>query len=191
MDERGLTEPQRRFLLEMAGGKTRREAEAAIPVSRRTVQLWLKDSQAFRSAYDKLYDGTIGETKSRLGGATATAADVLLEAMNATKDATFTVTCPECEAKFEVVATIPNHQVRLKASEIVLKGAKVLKDVKEISGSVTTLSMEERVALSLFKAGKLDLIPSHMWERLIAAGVIPEGSVPPHVTVRVIDGGNE
>jgi hypothetical protein len=172
VDARGLTEHQRLFLMELAAGKTRKEAAKVIDTSMRTVQKW-QNQPAFKQALAAIFEGAITETRNRLGGATTTPADVLLEAMEAMKDATINVHCPNCDEDLEVVAKVPHWPARIRAAELVLRAAKVLKDVKEIEGSVTTMTIEQRIALALFKTGRYDQIPSFMWESLQKLGVIP------------------
>jgi hypothetical protein len=172
VDARGLTEQQRLFLLELAAGKTRKEAAKVIDTSMRTIQKW-QNQPAFKQALASIFEGAIVETRNRLGGATATSADVLLEAMEAMKDATISVHCPNCDEDLEVTAKVPHWPARIRAAELVLRAAKVLKDVKEIEGTMTTMTIEQRIALALFKTGRYDQIPTFMWESLQSIGVIP------------------
>jgi hypothetical protein len=178
VDERGLSENQRRFLLEIAAGKTRREAAKAIGVTYPTVQVWQR-LPVFRTALAECFDGTIAETRIRMGGATATAMDGLLEAMDAMRDVEVKLNCPDCGAELVATAKVPNWTARVKAYEMVLKAAKILKDVKEIEGSITTMTMEQKIAMMLFKAEKYDQIPSYMWAELQRLRVIPDDMSQP------------
>lgn len=177
-DARGLTEQQRLFLLEIAAGRTRKEAAKAIDTTLRTVQKW-QHRPEFRQALTEVFDGTIEETKTRLRGATASALDGLIEMQEAMKDATLHVQCPGCGEELEIAAKIPNWTARGRAYELILRAAKVLKDVKEIEGTMTTMTIEQRIALALFKTGRYDQIPTFMWESLQKIGVIPADQEQP------------
>jgi hypothetical protein len=172
VDARGLTEHQRAFLLEIAAGKTRKEAAKEVGLTIRTVQKW-QQGAAFRQALAEVFEGSIEETKTRLRGASASALDGLIEMQEAMKDAHISIQCPGCGEELEIEAKIPNWTARGRAYELILRAAKVLKDVKEIEGTITTMSIEQKIALALFKSGRYEQIPSFMWEQLQRLGLIP------------------
>lgn len=172
-DEDGLRLEQRALLQSLADGLSRTQALKHCGLSIYQWNRWMRAGTPFRAAYDRLNVSTAAETRRLLESASSKAGDVLVDAMDAMKDVTMEVTCPQCQTKFGVEAEIPNHNVRLKASEITLRAARVLKDVREVESSVTHMSIEQRIALALWKAGKVDQIPSHMWEELVKLGLIP------------------
>ena len=183
----GLTRLQQEFLLGVADGLTRKEAAKRAEVQLRTVTSWEKQP-AFKAALDEIFEGAVQVSRSRLGGATGAAVDGLLDALDATKDATLHLSCPACGSEIEVEAKVPNWTARNRAHELILRAAKVLKDVKEVEGSLVTMSIEQKIALGLYRAGKLEQIPAYMWTELQRLGLIPpDEKQPVNVPFRVVE----
>lgn len=171
-DEDGLTLIQRRTLQELALTPNFKQAaeNAEVPVS--TVKHWLATDEAFSRQYDKLL-GSVVEVSRRLMEANSQqAAEMYGEAVEADKTLYRDVTCPECQHEFTVRLTVPNWPTRLRAGEVIQRVSGLLKNVQVHEGTLTHLTLEESLALALWKQDKQ--IPPQMVDRLRQKGMLRE-----------------
>lgn len=169
-DKDGLTLLQRRTLQELAFTPDWREACVKVKVSPNTVKHWLTTEESFRLAYNNLLGPAVEITRDMLESAAIKAAGMYEEAVEAIKMVELEVHCPKCKHEFSVTNTRPDWNARLRAGDTLLKVSKILVERKEIEGTVTHLSLEERIALARWKHD--GQIPPSMVERLRQKGEI-------------------
>jgi len=117
-----LTEAQRRALGALADGATKSQAAIVAGRTRRTIDRWIADDEAFSDALRRATDASIADASRRLAALLDEVVGVLKEIMWAT-DA-------------------PYH-VRLRAADLVATHAPKLRDHRELADRVAAL--EERI----------------------------------------------
>lgn len=175
-DGDGLLVEQRRFFQELADtGDPRRACESA-EISWGRFKTWLQRDRNFQTAFDNALGPAVDIVREMLETSATKAAGVLDEALDSNEAFEQDVTCPnpDCQAQFTARIQIPNWAIRLRAGEMILKGARVLKDSREIQfqGTMTHLTMDQHIALAAFKAGRS--IPPNVRSELDHAGLITE-----------------
>ena len=168
-DDEGLTLEQRNLLQELgmhAGDWKQACVNSQIPQKR--CQRWLANNEAFLSAYNNLVGSSLDIVQDRMEDLAHRAGDMYEEAMEAVRYWSKDVTCPKCTHEFSVPVGGPDWNARLRAGDTLLKSAKILKDVKEISGSITHLSMEESLALAKAKHAMRNGLPLNLPPSLMA-----------------------
>ncbi len=175
-DAQGLSLDQRRLLSRLAMGEDWAEACRMELVPPRRARGWVTTNEAFQAEYDALFSGAerndlVHQLMESLGPEAVRAHE---DALFAEKGIVLDVACPKCHHKFTAGGIVVDHATRLKSAGTVLNVGGHLKEIKKIEGSVTVLTFEETVALSLIKAGKAGVSPI-MVTALQAKGVLPEG----------------
>ncbi len=171
-DEDGLTLAMREVLQEMAHEPDIRRAcgNAKVPFS--TVKSWLQKEPGFQAAYDNLTTPATELIREIMEGHAMRATGMYAEAIDATDVVDVEVKCPDCDNVFHTEVAQPNWQARLKAGEVAMKVARVLKDVRESTHVNIKLTLEEAVAVAAIKSGRP--VPPAMFARLRAKGALDE-----------------
>ena len=118
-----LTAAQRAAMIALADGATKDQAAIIANRTRRTVDRWLQDDQAFIDAVNRSTDETIADASRRLAALLDEAVDVMREIM-AAEDAP--------------------HHVRLRAADLAATHAVKLREHGNLADRVTAL--EERIS---------------------------------------------
>jgi hypothetical protein len=147
-DADGLTLVQRRLLQELALTADWRQACANAEVPANTLRHLLSTNVAFVDAYNKLLGPAVEVARDMMESTAVKAAGMYEEAVEAVRMVELEIVCPECKHEFSTTNPYPDWATRLRAGDTVLKVTKLLKDVKEISGSITHLNMEQSLALA-------------------------------------------
>ena len=175
-DGDGLRVEQRRFFQELADTGDPRRACASAEISWNRFKTWLQRDRHFQTAFDNALGPAVDIVREMLETSATKAAGVLDEALDSNESFEQDVVCPnpECGHQFTTRVQIPNWAIRLRAGEMILKGARVLKDSKEIKfeGTMTHLTMDQHIALAAFKAGRT--IPPNARSELERAGLLTE-----------------
>lgn len=166
-DGDGLTLVQRRCLQELALTANWRQACDNAEVPPNTLRHWLSTNADFQSAYNDLLGPAVDVARDMIESTALKAAGMYEEAVEAVKMVELEIVCPQCKHEFSVANPRPDWSTRLRAGDTVLKVAKLLIDRKEISGTLTHLSMEQNLALArarfFLRSGRVpDLPPSVM-----------------------------
>ena len=181
-DSDGLLVEQRRFFQSLADcGDPRRACEES-QITWTRLKTWLARDRAFGEAWDRALGPSVDTVRELLETSATKAAAVLDEALDSDATIEHDAVCPACAFLFTVRVQIPNWQVRLRAGEMILKGARVLREVKDINveGTVTHMTLEQRLALAAWKAGQ-HVTPQALTELrnlglLKETPALPEGS---------------
>jgi hypothetical protein len=169
-DEDGLTLVQRRCLQELALTTNWRQACDNADVPANTLRHWLSTDAPFQAAYNDLLGPAIAVARDMIESTALKAAGMYEEAVEAVNMVELELVCPECKHEFSIANPRPDWATRLRAGDTVLKVAKLLIDRKEISGTLTHLTLEETLAVARWKHDKQ--IPPVMIERLRQKGLI-------------------
>ena len=167
-DADGLMLNQRRLLQEMAQVTDWRKACENAEIKPETARGWLTRDEAFIQAYNDLLGPAVEIARDLMESSALKAAGMYSEAIEAMKVIDTEVTCPHCRKEFTLESVTPDWNARLRAGDTILKSAKILKDVKEISGSITHLSMEESLALAKAKHAMRNGLPLNLPPSLMA-----------------------
>lgn len=153
-DGDGLMIDQRRFITALVEVGDVREVcrQEGIPWSR--FKGWIGKDRHFQEAFDRAIGPSVETVRAMMEDSAIKAAGVYDDALEAVHYITESVKCPECSHAFDVQILWKDWGTRLKAGEVVLKAAKVLKDVREIQSSVTHLTLEETIALQQARRGQ-------------------------------------
>ncbi len=169
-DADGLTLTQRRALQELAFTDDWRQACVKAKVSPHSVKHWLSTNEAFHTAYNNLLGPAVAVVRDMMESSAVKAAGMYEKALDALKTVEREIRCPECQHEFILPESGPDWNARLRAGDTVMRVAKVLKDVKEIGGTITHLSMEENLALASaqhsIRNGQEPTIPPRMMDKL-------------------------
>jgi hypothetical protein len=182
-DKDGLTLAQRRLLGELALTTNWRQACTNAGVPPNTLRSLLSTNKAFQAAYNNLLGPAVEVARDMLESSVIKVAGMYDEAVEAVKMVELEIVCPECKHEFPVANPHPDWATRLRAGDTVLRVAKLLKDVKEISGTITHLTLEESLALARWKHDG-QISPS-MIERLRQKGLLNETNSPTVVDDRI------
>ena len=170
----GLMTIQRMLLEElMEEGGSWRKACQKLDIKERRVRFWLTNDDAFSEAYDKLLGSVdITATKKELDYLASGAAELYEEAMQATRGAKVDTKCPKCGKEFEVHAAAPDHRIRMKAMETLLKISGTLKETRKVEGQLLNISLtgDEIIALMAYQVGQP--VPESVLAALREKGVI-------------------
>lgn len=172
-DANGLLIEQRRFFQELAvyGDPKKACEEADITWGR--FKNWLSRDKHFQEAYDNMLSPSLDLVREMLETSAPKAAGVVDAALDSDDTMEYDVVCDEQHEgprHFKTYIKIPNWQVKLRASEMIFKATKLLKDVKEISGTVTHMTLEDRIALASHNAGRT--LPPNVKNRLVELKLI-------------------
>lgn len=188
LDAQGLTLPERRILTEIAMTGSWMEAATNLGYNHRQVRNLFK-KQAFKEEYDKLFDTEeLKSVQREMEMVAGDVAKIYEEAKNAELVKRLPAVCPSCGHKFTFLATVMDWSAKLKAGEVLLRVAGLLRDNKNIKveGSVQhtvlTLTADDLIMLQRIKAGFE--VPPHKRQHLIEIGAI-------EAEYRVIEEGEE
>jgi hypothetical protein len=169
-DADGLTLMQRRALQALALTDDWRDACTEAQVSPNSVMHWLSNNEAFRAAYNDILRPNISIIRDMMETTALKATGMYDEAVTAVKMVELEIVCPSCAHKFSLTNPQPDWSTRLRAGDTAMRVAKVLKDVKEIEGTITHLNMEESLALAsaryAIRRGQTPTIPPQMMAKL-------------------------
>ena len=172
-DGQGLMLEQRRFLQELVIQGSFRKACKALDFKEHRIRRWLREDPAFKDAYDNLFGPEDLEvSKKEMHLLAARAAGIYEEAMEAVRLIKISVTCPRCNEKFDYDTSRPDWRIRMRATQDILKVAKLLQETREIKGTMVNVSLtgDEILALTAFKAGLY--VPEAVLARLRERGII-------------------
>ena len=172
--DNGLLPEQAQFLQELQVQPDWKKACDALGISHGTYRRWIREDTAFRAAYNSMHEGVIDAVRAQLEATAQKAAEVFDEAVGATRDITVEFKCPHCNGAVKITAEVPDWNTRMRAGEISLKVAKILKDVKEVGGTVTIaqLPLHLQLAWAAFKRDGRDAIPPASYDELVQYGII-------------------
>lgn len=180
-DNLGLSPLQSQFIEELALCGVWARAARTVGVDYRTPRNWLKNNEAFKTAFNKVFGSTDLEViRKHAETLSHTAMGVYAEVMEAEKTLRQQVQCPECGNRFGVEWRIEDNIVRLKAADSVTKIAGLVKDQKDINikGTIIHYDGADAAALIAYKAGR-PISPS-MTRRLRELGWLEElPALPP------------
>lgn len=177
--DNGLLPEQVQVLQELQTQPDWKKACDAVGVSHSSFRRWMRSDAAFREQYNRMHENVVDAVRAQLEATAQKAAEVFDEAVEATKDQTIELKCPHCGGEIKVTAEVPDWQTRIKAGEVSLKVAKVLKDVKEVGGVITIaqLPLHLQLAYAAFKREGRDAIPPGSYDQLVQYGII-KGELP-------------
>lgn len=135
-DKKGLTIEERNFLQEIRALGSWKEAAVSLGHSHRWGRERFKNP-AFKEEYDNFFGpDEVKITERELIFASGDAVSILEEAKTATKDAVVSldVECPQCAHSFVAsgIGKVKDWQTIRWATELFLKGARIVKDEKSI-----------------------------------------------------------
>jgi len=157
-----LTAPQRTFLEALLQCGDWHEACAETGVSPRRASRWIRTDTKFGAAYNNLFGGMTEGAKKALEFAAMEATGLITEAAKAEKGIKEEITCPGCGEKFTYESTVPDHAIRLKVGELLLKAGGLIVDRKKVEVDVTHLNLAEKIALAMIQADPSARIPPAM-----------------------------
>jgi len=167
-DELGLTLEQRKLLSELALSDWRSACET-LNINPRTARSWLLGPE-FRAAYDGLVSTGVETARKVMENKAFRATEMYDEALDAMRTIEQEVICPHCDTPFTAEISVPDWNPRLRAGEVILKVARIYKDVREQETIITHLGLEERLALAKYKYalehGQDPNIPPALMERI-------------------------
>ena len=173
-DGDGLMLDQRRFISALVESGDVREVCRQESISWNRFKGWVQKDLHFQEALDRAIGPSVETVRAMMEHSAIKAAGVYDDALEAVHYITESVKCPcGCEHTFDVQILWKDWGTRLKAGEVVLKAAKVLKDVREVHGTVTHLSLEENIALQRMRRGLS--IPPHIEAKFRERNLLPEG----------------
>ncbi len=177
--ENGLFPDQAQVLQELQVQPDWKKACDAVGVSHSSFRRWIREDTAFRTYYNTMHEGVIDAVRAQMEATAQKAAEVFDEAVGATKDQTFEFKCPHCHGDVKITAEVPDWNTRMRAGEVSLKVAKILKDVKEVGGTITVaqLPLHLQLAWAAFKRDGRDAIPPASYDQLVGYGII-KGELP-------------
>jgi hypothetical protein len=176
-DPSGLTLPQRRLLQELALTPAIEVACEQAEVRFSTLKNWLQRDQEFQVAYDDLLKGAVEIAKELIESSAVRASAVYEDALTAMSTATVNAQCPGCGAHFEVEASRPDWNTRLRAANAVSKIAGLVIDQHRIEKISFTPNLEEMLAIARARRGQS--IPPAMKTKLLEKGVRLEDDSDP------------
>jgi len=170
---RGLLPQQEEFLSAFRRLGNLKAALVATGFKSRRVWRWLREDRAFQDAFDKACGNAVGTAKKLVEYGTLGAVSTLLDAQSAMKGVVMKVHCPKCGEEFAVDTLIEDWSARLKSSEMLLKGAGILKDQRE--DIHVHLTFPELSALALLRGDPDAKVPPYMIDKFREMGLLPPG----------------
>ena len=169
----GLMPIQRLYLRRYAETLDEKQAQADLGLTNHRVAYWLRKDPKYLEAFTAAVS-TIHETvKAQLEDVSADLPDAIRELMVALKPKE--VTCPSCDHEFDV--DVDNPVVRARIIEMMMKATGHLTAKVKIEGEIlhTSLSIDQRMALSLHKRGAQ--VSAQAIRELVALGVIEDPTI--------------
>ena len=153
-NEQGLLPRQQELLEALADNADWRGAAEQVGITDNRVRRWLREDEAFRREYERMFQGATEVARLRVETASEEAVDTLFDLLTAEKVINMKLQCPKCDHKFDEAIRIENANVRAKAAEIIMKASGVLIDRRkvEMEGEVLHLTFTQKVALAQLKA---------------------------------------
>ena len=184
-EEELLSIEQRHLLLELASGKSVKDACAAQDISSRTFLRWQKQP-AFSKLLDELFSKEdIANLKRSLNIVAGDTVEVLEEAMHeANRSISIRVTCPHCGKPGDHTITVEDWKARLHAVDTLLKISGILTERRETKMDINVtyqLNWAENLALMKWQQGQA--ISPAMEQRLLELGKIETRQLAEHNTV--------
>lgn len=178
----GLMVNQTKVLQAMEDTSDWKAACDAAGVGHEQFRQWIRRDPAFREAFEHAHSGVVEGVRKQLEASAQKAAEVYDEALEATKDWTLETECPECHKPIKITAEVPDYNIRLKAGDAVLRVSKILKDVKEVSGTIQIQDqpLHLQLAYAQYKRLGREAIPPNAYEKLVDLGIIkalPDGTI--------------
>lgn len=169
----GLMPIQRLYLRRYAETLDEKQAQDDLDLTNARVARWLRDDPKYLEAYSAAVSGIHSAVKAQLEDVSADLPETIRELMTALKPKE--VECPECGHEFSVL--VANQVVQARIVEMLMKSTGHLTAKVKIEGEVlhTTLTITQRMALSLYRKGAQ--VSSQAVKELIALGVIEDPMV--------------
>ncbi|MCJ7770387.1 hypothetical protein MUP37_02295 [Candidatus Bathyarchaeota archaeon] len=183
---KGLLPQQEEFLHALVRLGSWKEALKATGFTQGRVWRWQKVDPVFNAAYDEA-QGKLGDiARKAIEGASFDAVRTVTDAQGARKPLTISVTCPFCHKGFKETVRVDDWGIRLRASEMILKGGGVIVDKKRIEVDVLQLTFPERLALLMAQNDPNANVPPYMLTKFKELGLLPAGEAA--VVGEIIEG---
>ncbi len=169
----GLMPIQRLYLKQYADTLDEKQAQDDLGLNNRRVARWLREDEKYLEAYTAAVSTIHATVKAQLEDVSSDLPDAIRELMTALKPKD--VTCPHCDHEFQV--PVANQVVRARIVEMLMKATGHLTSKVKIEGEVlhTSLTITQRMALSLHKKGAQ--VSSQAIRELVSLGVIDDPDV--------------
>jgi len=131
--------------------------------------------------------------KKALEFAAMEATGLITAAAKAEKGIKEEIKCPFCGEKFTWGTTVPDHAIRLKVGELLLKAGGLIVERRKVDVDVTHLNLAEKIALAMIQADPNARIPPTMlrkFQELKLLDPVPEDEEEV-VEGEVVDHGEE
>ena len=169
----GLMPLQRLYLKRYAETLDEKQAQEDLGLTDHRVARWLRDDTKYLEAYTAAISGIHAAVKAQLEEVSADLPEAIRELMTALKPKD--VKCPHCDHEFYVL--VANQVVQARIVEMMMKATGHLTAKVKVEGEVlhTSLTITQRMALSLHRRGAQ--VSSQAIRELVALGVIDDPSI--------------
>jgi hypothetical protein len=164
---------QRLYLKRYAETLDEKQAQADLGLTNHRVAYWLRKDAKYLEAFTEAVS-TIHETvKAQLEDVSSELPEAIRELMTALKPKD--VTCPDCDYEFQVL--VANQVVQARIVEMMMKATGHLTSKLKVEGEVlhTSLTIDQRMALSLHRKGAK--VSTQAIRELVALGVIEDPDI--------------
>jgi hypothetical protein len=183
---KGLLPQQEEFLQALVRLGSWKAALKTTGFTQGRVWRWLKKDPVFSAAYDSSQDKLAEVAKKAIEAASFDAVRTVTDAQDARKSTSIPVTCPFCHKGFKKTIRVDDWNTRLRASDMILKGAGVIVDKKRIEVDVVQLTFPERIALLMAQGDPNANLPPYMLTKFKEMGLLPVGETA--VLSEIIEG---
>lgn len=169
----GLLNIQRLYLKRYAETLDEKQAQADLGLTNHRVAYWLRKDPKYLEAFTAAVSTIHESVKAQLEDVSADLPDAIRELMVALKPKE--VECPDCEHKFYV--DVDNPVVRARIIEMMMKATGHLTTKVKVEGEIlhTSLTIDQRMALSLHKRGAQ--VSSQAIRELVSLGFIDDPDI--------------
>ena len=169
----GLMPIQRLYLKQYAETLDEKQAQDNLGLTNRRVARWLREDAKYLESYTEAVSTIHATVKAQLESVSADLPEAIRELMTALKDKD--VTCPSCDYEFSV--PVANQVVQARIVEMMMKSTGHLTTKVKVEGEIlhTTLTITQRMDLSLYKRGAQ--VSSQAIRELVALGVIEDPTI--------------
>lgn len=173
---RGLLPQQHQFFvaLKQSGGSLDKALEKC-GFRRERFWRWLRLDPAFQREYNGMMGGSLDAARKVMEAATPEVLGTLLDAQSAREPVKFKTLCPKCLKEIEVVIDMEDWKTRMKAAELLMKGAGAIVDRKKVDVDIREMNYGEMMAMLLLAGNPEGKIPPAMLEKFRERGLLPEG----------------
>lgn len=169
----GLMPIQRLYLKRYAETLDEKQAQEDLGLTNHRVAYWLRKDAKYLAAFTDAVSTIHESVKAQLEDVSAELPESIRTLMHALKPKD--VTCPHCDHEFQV--DVANQVVQARIVEMMMKATGHLTSKLKVEGEVlhTTLTIDQRMALSLHKKGAQ--VSSQAIRELVSLGVIDDPDV--------------